>query len=224
MAVPAIKHPDNPLEGVRWDAAWETGAAAELFAAVRELCGVRVGEPELTTEMVATALQEACEILDRNGELEEPIAVETDAAEEHGAEEEAAADGWSSPGWRDAAAEYHRQRGGHVLEVEIEPERARRLRRLLDDGISFERAHAEISSGHVKGRAADLALMHSLRERGVQALDEPNTRRRFSQLSDDQLLEVAGRLQRLKPEIARAWSAEEIEALVELRETLHALR
>jgi hypothetical protein len=66
--------------------------------------------------------------------------------------------------------------------------------------------------------------MHSLRERGVQALDEPNTRRRFSQLSDDQLLEVAGRLQRLKPEIARAWSAEEIEALVELRETLHALR
>jgi hypothetical protein len=34
-------------------------------------------------------------------------------------------------------------------------------------------------------------------------------------LSKDQLAEVGDRLQRLKPEIARAWSANEIHTLVE---------
>ena len=54
------------------------------------------------------------------------------------------------------------------------------------------------------------ALMYSLRERGTKALAERDTRRRISELSDEQALEVAGRLQRLKPEIARAWSADEV--------------
>jgi hypothetical protein len=61
------------------------------------------------------------------------------------------------------------------------------------------------------------ALMFSLRERGVRALDEPDTRRRLSELSDDQLAEVGTRLQRLKPEIARAWSDDEIKILVRTR-------
>jgi hypothetical protein len=64
------------------------------------------------------------------------------------------------------------------------------------------------------------ALMFSLRERGVRALDEPNTRRRLSLLNDSELLEVGARLQRLKPEVARAWSGDDVEALVQLRETL----
>jgi hypothetical protein len=64
------------------------------------------------------------------------------------------------------------------------------------------------------------ALMFSLRERGVRALDEPNTRRRLSLLNDGELLEVGARLQRLKPEVARAWSGDDVEALVQLRETL----
>jgi hypothetical protein len=62
--------------------------------------------------------------------------------------------------------------------------------------------------------------MFSLRERGVRALDEPNTRRRLSLLNDGELLEVGARLQRLKPEVARAWSGDDVEALVQLRETL----
>jgi len=61
------------------------------------------------------------------------------------------------------------------------------------------------------------ALMYSLRERGTKALTEPDTRRRISELSDEQALEVAVRLQRLKSEIARAWS---VERLLHLRETL----
>jgi len=64
------------------------------------------------------------------------------------------------------------------------------------------------------------ALMWSLRERGTGALKEPDTRRRISELSDDQALEIANRLQRLKPEIAQPWSADEVERLLHLRETL----
>ena len=62
--------------------------------------------------------------------------------------------------------------------------------------------------------------MWSLRERGTKALVERDTKRRISELSDDQALQIASRLQRLKPEIAQAWSADEVERLLHLRETL----
>jgi hypothetical protein len=61
------------------------------------------------------------------------------------------------------------------------------------------------------------ALMYSLRERGTKALQEPATKRRLSELSDGQFIEVGNRLQRLKPHIARAWSAQEVEALFQAR-------
>ena len=62
--------------------------------------------------------------------------------------------------------------------------------------------------------------MFSLRERGEAALAEHDTRRRICALDDDQALEVASRLQRLKPQIARAWSAGEVVRLLCLREAL----
>jgi len=46
--------------------------------------------------------------------------------------------------------------------------------------------------------------MFSLR-RGVRVLDE-DTRRRLAELDDGQALEVAERVQRLKPETAPAWT------------------
>jgi hypothetical protein len=61
------------------------------------------------------------------------------------------------------------------------------------------------------------ALMFSLRERGTKALEESGTRRRLSELSDQQVIEGGNRLQRLKPEIARAWSSAEVEILFEAR-------
>jgi hypothetical protein len=61
------------------------------------------------------------------------------------------------------------------------------------------------------------ALIYSLRERGVKALDEISTKRRLSELSDQQVIEVGDRLQKLKPEIARAWSPEEVKALLQAR-------
>jgi hypothetical protein len=57
------------------------------------------------------------------------------------------------------------------------------------------------------------ALMFGLRERGVAALQEIVVQQRLADLGDDQLIEVAGRLQRLKPEIARAWSDDDIATL-----------
>jgi hypothetical protein len=95
-----------------------------------------------------------------------------------------------------------------------------RHRRLLDDSISLDRVFAELNK--IKGRAANStveALMFSLRS-GVSALKEPGTRRRLSELSDEQLLEVCARVRRFKPEIASAWSDDDVDTLMQLRETL----
>jgi hypothetical protein len=61
------------------------------------------------------------------------------------------------------------------------------------------------------------ALMWSLRERGTKALEEPDTKRRLSELSDQQVIEVGNRLQRLKPDITRKWTKEEVETLFQAR-------
>jgi hypothetical protein len=65
------------------------------------------------------------------------------------------------------------------------------------------------------------ALMYSLRERGIKALSEPDTRRRVSELSEEQLHEVSARCQALK--LGKGpWRAEDIGQLVETWATCHA--
>jgi len=59
-------------------------------------------------------------------------------------------------------------------------------------------------------------LMFSLRS-GIKALGQPDTLRRLCQLSDEQLRDVAVRLQRFKPHIEPAWNAEDIEVLIVVR-------
>ena len=49
---------------------------------------------------------------------------------------------WDAPSWRRAAVEYHRDRPGR-LAVEIEPKRLARLRHLMADDVSLERAWHE---------------------------------------------------------------------------------
>jgi hypothetical protein len=61
------------------------------------------------------------------------------------------------------------------------------------------------------------ALMYSLRLRGTKALEESATKRWISELSDDQVIEGGDRLQRVRPEIARAWTAAEVETLLQAR-------
>lgn len=82
----------------------------------------------------------------------------------------------------------------------------------VERGKSLERAYTEVHRAHFRGRVAEStveALMFSLREHGIAAV-----RSRLAQLSEQQLIEVGDRLQRLKPKIARAWSADEVEKLI----------
>jgi hypothetical protein len=130
-----------------------------------------------------------------------------------------ASNAWmNAPSWREAAREYHDARAGRPLIVEIEPERLKRLRNLLKDSTPFLAAYYEIARRDggapqptVEGR------MFSLRSRGTRALEEPATKRRLCELSDQQMIEVGDRLQKLKPEIARAWSTEEVKLLLRAR-------
>jgi|SRR5262249_25717918 len=83
------------------------------------------------------------------------------------------------------------------------------------------RAYHEISSRRDGGapQATVEALMWSLRERGTKALEEPATKRGLFELSEQQVIEVGNRLQRLRPEIARAWNAAGVEILFQARIT-----
>jgi hypothetical protein len=93
---------------------------------------------------------------------------------------------------------------------------------LMQSSASLERAHDEIKRHRLDGRAAAStveALMFSLRERGVAALKERDTRRRLGELDDRQLIEVGRRCQALKLGLG-SWSEAAIEQLMRLHAEL----
>jgi hypothetical protein len=112
-----------------------------------------------------------------------------------------AQDAWSDPGWGEAAADYHRSRGKRTLVVEIEPERLARLRRLIANDISLDRACAELNDprGRPAPQATIDALVYELRTHGLTALEHPSCLRRLSAVSTVQLRDVIARLIRLRP-------------------------
>jgi hypothetical protein len=123
-------------------------------------------------------------------------------------------DEWEREGWTRAAQNYREQRGSRPFLVEYTPQELARLRALLDNSVSLERAYAEINARHFAGRAAEStveALMLGLRERGTSALAEPATRQRLRQLNAGQIDELGDRLQRLS---SRPWSPEDIQQLI----------
>ena len=127
-------------------------------------------------------------------------------------------DAWAAPGWREAALDYQKHRNGRVSIVPYAPEHLARLRRLMADNVSRERAWQELHGGRFGAATATVeALMFALRSRGVQALTEPDTARRLAQLDDAQLREIAVRLQKLKPHIAPAWAPGDVEVLIAVR-------
>jgi hypothetical protein len=95
------------------------------------------------------------------------------------------------PCWRRAAAEYHRDRAGLAAIVETRRE-------------NMTRAAAAATID---------ALVFSLR-RGVGELANADSRRRLSELNEEQVRIVCRRLQSFKPEMATPWPPEEIEALM----------
>jgi hypothetical protein len=124
-------------------------------------------------------------------------------------------DAWDAPVWREAALEYHEARGNRVSIAPYTPEAIARLRRLMDDGVSLDRAWHELNS--VRNRPAASAtleaLVFSLR-RGAQELLQPDTRRRLSELAEGQLEAVCHRVQNFKPAIAQAWPPDDVGLLI----------
>ena len=97
---------------------------------------------------------------------------------------------------------------------------SRRPERALERTPGIERAYAELNQLNHAAASTVEALMYSLR-RGVDELTKPDTQRRLSELSEDQLRAVCERLQNFKPEIAPAWTPEEIEALTNIWSAVH---
>jgi hypothetical protein len=87
-----------------------------------------------------------------------------------------------------------------------------RLRELMDEGVSLDRAYAVLNSKHGAAVSTVEALMLGLRERDTAALTEPKVLARLAQLSNDQVVEVAERLQR-----QAAWDDDHINRLFEAR-------
>jgi hypothetical protein len=88
-----------------------------------------------------------------------------------------------------------------------------RARRLLADDISYDRAYGEIMRDRRAPEALVDALVFSLR-RGVGELTKPDTQRRLSQLSEDQLQAVCQRVQAFQSNIAEPWSADDADLLI----------
>jgi hypothetical protein len=95
-----------------------------------------------------------------------------------------------------------------------------RARRLLDEDFSLERAWSEINDAPARAAASTIeALMFSLRVGGA-ALACPHARRRLAELTEA-LHEVCARLQKIDPNIARAWTPVEVELLVGIWIDIH---
>ena len=92
--------------------------------------------------------------------------------------------------------------------------------RALERNPDIERAYAELIPRNHAAASTVEALIYTLRG-GVDELAKPNTQRRLSELSEDQLRAVRGRLQNFKSEIAVAWAPEEVEALINVWSAVH---
>jgi hypothetical protein len=104
---------------------------------------------------------------------------------------------WDERAWRQAAAEYHKGRAGRTLIVEIEPQRLARLRELMADNVSLERAWAELNEPRYGAAESTIeAVAYALREDGDAALQREWTRERLGELSVAQLERLIARLTR----------------------------
>jgi hypothetical protein len=130
-----------------------------------------------------------------------------------------------APVWHEAALEYHKARDGRVSIVPYAPEHLARLRRLMDDDISLDRAWHELH-GRASGAAASPveALVSGLRDGLVALSKNPERLRRLSELNAEQLRAVCERLQDFQPHIAPAWTPNEVRALVVIWSKRHASR
>jgi hypothetical protein len=131
-------------------------------------------------------------------------------------------DAWAAPTWREAVLEYHKHRGNRTSIAPYAPEHLARLRRLMDDNVSLDRAWHELNCG-ASGAAASTveALMFGLRDGLVALSKNPDRLRRLSELNAEQLCAVCDRLQNFQPHIAPAWTPNEVQALITIWSKRH---
>ena len=112
---------------------------------------------------------------------------------------QAAADAWANLGW-ESAREYHEARAGHRAIVEIEPEHAAFLRRLLSGEVSLERAWAELNDlrNRPTPKATIDAVLYAVREHGLAALKETATAERLERCDAQAKEEIERRIEGLK--------------------------
>jgi len=108
----------------------------------------------------------------------------------------------------------------HKAAAQPQNPRLKRLRRLLEDDVSLERAYYELLRNRPAPNATVEALVYSLR-RGVTELTRPDAQRRLTELAADQVKTICRRLQNFHPEIATPWLPEEVTALIAVYEELH---
>jgi hypothetical protein len=109
-------------------------------------------------------------------------------------------DAWSAPGWRDAAVNYHKDRGNRVSVTPYTADELARLRGLMAEDVTLERAWHETNQPTGRAAASTVeALMLALRERGAAALAEPDCQRRLADTSTAQVREILARLMALRP-------------------------
>ena len=115
---------------------------------------------------------------------------------------EIAAEAWVSPGWKQSALEYHHARGNRTLIVETPPEDLIRLRRLMADDVSLERAWSELNYPRNRPtvKATIDAIMFAVCARGIAALKEPATAKRLEHCDEAAKAEIERRIANLRKE------------------------
>jgi len=158
-------------------------------------------------------------------EIETETAVTEARAIPIGAELVLADDAWAAPGWREAALDYHKHRGNRASIAPYAPEHLARLRRLLDDDVSLDRAWHAVNDRRSGAAASTVeALVYGLRDGLVALSKNPDRLRRLSELNAEQLKAVCRRVQNFNPEIATPWSSNQVAALITKWRALHARR
>jgi hypothetical protein len=107
---------------------------------------------------------------------------------------------WQGESWKKAARWYHENRQGRTLLAELDPREMQRLRRLLSNDISVDAAWRELNAPENRPtpQVTVEAIWHSVRERGLAALNEPATRERLARCDAAALAQIDQRITRLK--------------------------
>jgi hypothetical protein len=107
---------------------------------------------------------------------------------------------WDAPSWKKAALDYHAKRkaSGRVFEVETEPARLDRVRRMLNSSVSLERAYYEFSKPIFTPEVTIEAILHCVKIRGIKALGEPANQERLSRCGAAARAQIKARIAKME--------------------------